>query len=155
MREKKYQPDLWHFPELDSKWWFKAWNHPANPFGNYLEPMPFPAIRYNQGKALRWNKVLGETFGMWLWWSLRNFASNAKRHWIGIVPVGERYEWVSPDENGWERVDGDPVSYWKKGWIRLPYFNRTYDTRWRPLQIALGWKDSGTLGGALRLEGKL
>jgi hypothetical protein len=119
------------------------WHHYLNPFGNWLEPFPYPAKRMEQAQA------------SWLpapvWWALRNPLHNFMHHWIGIVPVKEHGYWYMPTQNGWERKHvGEPaglfVSYWKKGWIRLPYVSFYSET----VEGCFGWTSRGNFGLALR-----
>jgi hypothetical protein len=37
------------------------------------------------------------------WTVLRNPLHNFTHFWIGITPLGERYEWISPECRGWSR----------------------------------------------------
>lgn len=157
---KKYQPDKWYWPELDASPWFRAWNHWLNPLGNWLEPMPRPQSRVDDAyRSLRYKffKLFGlDTFGVWFFWNTRNFASNLLRHWIGISPIGDRYDHLDPEVNGWERhtiMSGDSTfSWWQKRFgpvtVKLPY----YTVRGLPFgfEFGIGWKDSGGLGSHFR-----
>lgn len=160
MGEKKYDPTTWYWPELDAKPWFKAWNHWLNPLGNWLEPMPRPQGRVDDAfRSLRYKfwKLLGlPTFGVWFFWNTRNFASNFGHYWIGIMPVGERYEHLDPTENGWVRVvvddEGDArFRYWQKQFgpltVKLPYWTFRLPFNF---EAGLGWKGSGALGAHFR-----
>lgn len=101
MRQVKYQEGYY---TLDTARWFRTWNSPRNPFGNWHEPMPWPEKRRVQAPANQWLA--------WLWWQFwRNPLHNFSHFWIGITPVGRRYEWITPDEDGWIRFDG----CWVKG----------------------------------------
>jgi hypothetical protein len=163
MGVKKYDPNVWYWPDLDAKWWFKAWNHWLNPLGNWLEPMPIPQGRVDDAyRSLRYKffKLLGlPTFGVWFFWNTRNFASNFGRHWVGIVPIGERYEHRDPEENGWQRilVDQDGIyqfAYWEKQFgkftVKLPYW--TLKNLPFRIEAGFGWKGHGALGAHLRRD---
>lgn len=156
----KYKPNEWHWPELDNKWWFKAWNHWLNPLGNWLEPMPRPQARVDDAYRSPWYKLfklLGmPTFGIWFFWTFRNFAPNFFHYYIGITPVGERYEHCDPEENGWVKVfvDEEGISqfrYWAKPWRpHLPYWT----LKGLPLRLeaGIGWKSSGSFGMHFRRD---
>ncbi len=132
--------------EYRCKGWFcKMFSHWLNPFGNWNEPMPYPEIR----------KVQAEK--SWLpagvWWNLRNPFHNFCHYWIGITPLGNRYEWIIPESAGWIRSTEDykdnwSYSYWKKEGSRfkLPFWNYT-GTSW---QFYIGWLSRGNFGIALR-----
>lgn len=85
---------------LDTKTWFKIWNHWANPLGNWHEPMPYPLKRRLEAPN---NEILA-----WLWWTLRNPFHNLTHFVLGHVPVGERYQWLPPkrDWPQWKLVFG-------------------------------------------------
>ena len=91
------------FPYVQS-WWFKVLNHWVVPFGNYHEPLPFPEKRMEEAKEFyKKYKV-----PVYVYWIFRNFLHNFTHFWIGITPLGRRYEWRSPGEEGW--VKGE--KYW-------------------------------------------
>lgn len=125
---------------LVDKKWFKIWNSPWNPLGNWHEPLPFPEKRDDEAPNGQYLK--------WLYWSVRNPLHNWGHFWIGICPVGKRYEWISPEENGWVRViKSKSQAYWvKKNRISLPYFE-VWKGDW---QFYIGWKRRGTFAIALR-----
>lgn len=148
----KYKPNEWFWPALDNAWWFKAWNHWLNPLGNWHEPMPFPIGRVNDGYKSVWYKVFGDPLGMWLFWAFRNFAHNFGQCWIGITPIGERYEWLDPELNGWylnhHRLGKVEIRSWQKGWIRLPYIN----IKLGGWEVGIGWKGDGGIGAHFRRD---
>jgi hypothetical protein len=157
MPEQKYVPEQWHWPELDAKWWFKAWNHWLNPLGNWHEPMPFPQKRADEALDSRLHHWFG-TFGVWLWWTLRNPLHNAKHFLLGITPHSERYVWHIPEETGWMQYEEAKdlgwaeihVSLWRKPRRpTLPTWN-LYVGGW---QIGLGWDDDGGFSGSFRRHG--
>lgn len=120
-------------------------NHYLSPFGNWEEPMPFPEKRRLEAEK------------SWLppgvWWNLRNPLHNFTHRFIGITPLGNRYEWILPESNGWIRIVNDIVgnwqySYWTKpnSKIKLPFWN--FDNgKW---QFYIGWLSRGNFGMALR-----
>jgi hypothetical protein len=149
---QKYFPDQWHWPELDNKWWFKAWNHWLNPLGNWLEPMPRPESRVRDARKSLLCRWFGDPFGIWLFWFLRNFAHNWNHYWIGIMPIGLRYHHLTPEANGWHREWNyrNPyflVEWWVKGKIRLPYVTGDISNK---IEWGIGWKDSGSFGSHFR-----
>lgn len=131
MREVKYQEGYWR---NDDAWWIKAWNHWLNPFGNYHEPLPFPDHLKEKAPD---NIVLAQ-----IWWALRNFAHNFTHFWLGIIPRGDRYEWITPDENGWTRVGR---CWKKKGWSLC---RKSGDIG--PYEWYIGWARRGSWGVAFR-----
>ena len=136
MRETKYVPNR----ELDSKKWFLKWNNPSNPFGNFHEPLPFPQKRRDEGPK--------NDFLAFLWWQFyRNPLHNYTHFRKGIVPVGNRYEWVTPDDDGWVRDESDPD---KKCWVRKnKRLCRRYFKFW-VFEGYMGWAERGSWGFALR-----
>ncbi len=150
---KKYNPDTWYWPKWDKQKWFLVYNHWLCPFGNWLEPMPIPIIRVKEAKDSYLRKWFGEDWGCWLWWTLRNHLGNFKCYWIGIMPIGDRYEWRTPEENGWIRIEKEGkhwvFDYWKKKWrIPLPWIL----VRFFGWEAGIGWKDDGVLGGRFRRD---
>lgn len=119
--------------------WMRTLDHWANPFGNYHEPLPFPEKRMNEAVE----KGHLTPASQWLYWHWRNFLHNFTHFTIGIVPVGKRYEWISPECNGWRRVKGSWYSVWLKRYrIPLPYaFGNIASFEW-----AIGWKSDGCWG---------
>lgn len=119
---------------------FKIWNHWLNPLGNWHEPLPFPEIRRRQADAHWLNNAI--------YWNIRNFGHNFTHFWIGIVPVGKRYEWISPGENNWFRTYRGNWSYWTKPkyGISLPYYKRKGILFGTKYEWALGWKSDGCFG---------
>ena len=116
-------------------WLCRAFNHWLNPLGNWIEPLPYPEKRKLQADA-SW-------LPNGLWWLVRNPAANLMSHWLGIMPIGNRYETLSPEDNGWERTEN---GWWVKPWrLPLPYYRA--DGRWT---FYIGWRDSGAFGAALR-----
>lgn len=109
-------------------WWFLLWNHWLNPFGNWEEGGPFPEKRAREA-AESWMPEL-------VWWHLRNFMHNFFTHWIGITPLGERYEWLLPASEGWYDFTGS----WEHGpfWWSLgkSIKLKKYDGKW-------GWQSRG------------
>ena len=119
-------------------WFCKAFSHWLNPLGNYIEPLPYPEKRKQQAEESRLPNSA--------WWFLRNPAANLMSHWIGIMPIGNRYETLSPEDNGWRRVEGKRISWWVKPWrIPLPYYR--VDGKWT---FYIGWRTSGAFGAAFR-----
>jgi len=117
----------------------RLWNHWLNPLGAWIEPLPTPKKRAEQAKT------------SWLpagvWWWLRNPAQNLMHHWLGIVPLGARYEWHDPRARGWARESGVNVSWWRKrSRVSLPYYHR----QWRRCECYAGWTSRGNLGFAFR-----
>jgi len=113
---KKFLNVLDFYMPLVEKQWFKLFHHWLNPFGNYHEPLPYP---------LKWaDKAQRSVFPSAVWWLIRNPLHNFTHFWVGITPIGERYEWRRPEENGWKK-EGD---VWRKGWMKLP---RTGWIRWQ------------------------
>lgn len=115
------------------------WNHWINPLGNWNEPRPYPEKRRIEA---------AESFlPDWLWWAIRNPFHNFNHYWIGIVPLGDRYEWLKPESNGWVREQvSSTVSFWKKKHrIPLPYYR--VDGSWT---FYVGWMSRGSFGMALR-----
>jgi hypothetical protein len=71
------------------------------------------------------------------------------------MPIGERYEWRTPQENGWVRVEHEGKNkdwifdYWKKKWrFPLPWIL----IRFFGFEAGIGWKDDGVLGGRFRKD---
>lgn len=125
MREIKYEEGTY---SIDKKKWFKAWNHPYNPFANWHEPMPYPEKRVRQAPS---NPYLA-----WLWWQFwRNPIHNFSHFVLGITPIGKRYEWITPDEDGWIRDEG----CWIKGKKRRCMHYMKLGRIW----IVLGWRQRG------------
>lgn len=119
-------------------WLCRAWGHWLNPFGNWHEPTPYPEKRKIQARD-HW-------LPDGLWWALRNPFHNFCHFWIGLVPLGRRYEWHSPEENGWHRSEGRHLNWWVKPWrIPLPYFK--IEGGWT---FYIGWMSRGSFGMALR-----
>lgn len=146
MREVKYVEG--NYGRLEKAKWFRAWNHPRNPFGNWHEPMPYPEKRRLEAPK---NEILA-----WLWWQfLRNPLHNFTHFVIGIVPIGDRYEWVTPDEDGWIRRDGEPPV-----WVRYRVVNgkpkevvrRLRSCSCKRLQIYCGWLSRGAWGFSIRFR---
>ena len=128
---------------LYDKWWFKAWNHWLNPFGNWHEPMPFP----EKIDDLSPNNL----FLKWLWWTWRNRFHNGMHFIFGITPRSDRYYWVSPTAAGWRReYPRDGYARWVKKFgsitVVLPYWT---GIRWGR-EWGIGWKKRGSLGGMFR-----
>lgn len=82
-----------YYNGLVEKRWFKVFNHWLNPLGNYHEPLPFPEKRANEARESFLHPML--------YWLIRNPFHNLTHFWIGITPIGQRYEWKLPEENGW------------------------------------------------------
>lgn len=119
--------------------WCKLYNHWINPFGNWLEPLPFPQKYAYQAKK--------SFIPPMLWWTLRNPVHNFMHHIIGIVPVGKRYEWINPTEAGWERKKCGNWSLWTKRMrMPLPYYSR----EGKSVTFYCGWTSRGNFGFALR-----
>jgi hypothetical protein len=134
MIEQKYYPPT--AVPLSRK--ILAWNHWLNPLGNWHEPLPWPGKRMMEAAKSGLPPAL--------WWALRNPLHNFTHFWIGIVPLRERYVWVTPDENGWERTESNKgFSWWRKGRIALPYYR--HDGRFT---FYIGWQDRGNFGIAFR-----
>jgi len=146
MSEYKFKPwtDPTHsrYCPLVNKRWFKVWNHWLNPLGNWHEPLPFPEKRDDEAPRNQYLK--------WLYWMARNPFHNCGHFWVGICPLGERYEWISPTERGWRRVLKESFTlYWiKPHHISLPYYE-TWFGKW---QFYIGWKSRGTFAMALRRQ---
>lgn len=134
-------------PEYHCKSWFcRAFSHWLNPLGNWNEPLPYPEKRAIQASE------------SWMpdsvWWNLRNPFHNFNHYWIGITPLGNRYEWLEPSDNGWVResdaVVGEHyhISYWTRGRIKLPIF------KWKNYgwEFYVGWMDRGNFGIAFRRD---
>jgi hypothetical protein len=106
-----------------------------NPLGNWIEPLPYPEKRKLEADQ-SW-------LPNGLWWFLRNPAANLMSHWLGIMPIGERYHTLSPENNGWKRSESGT---WRKPWhVPRPYYR--VDGRWT---FYIGWRTSGAFGAALR-----
>jgi hypothetical protein len=114
--------------------WCLAWNHWINPFGNWIEPLPYPENRAKEAALSGWIPSL--------WWGVRNFGNNFGTFWIGIQPLGPRYCTIKPESNGWVRTKYGYFSLWrKKNRIPLPYFN--YSGKF---EILIGWTSRGNFG---------
>ena len=123
--------------------WCKFYNHWANPFGNWIEPLPFPKKRADQ--------AVKSFLPGWLYWTLRNPLHNFMSHYIGIIPIGPRYAWIRPEENGWKLVEkSETLSFWVKDkfHIPLPFYN--HNGRWT---FYIGWTKRGNFGVAIRKNG--
>lgn len=117
----------------------EIFSHWLNPLGNWLEPRPYPEPRAEESRK----SILPE-FIYWNFW--RNPFTNFTHFWIGIVPIGPRYCWIYPEENGWIRVVNGRVSWWKKpGKFSLPYYR--YDGK---ITFYIGWTSRGNFGLGLR-----
>jgi hypothetical protein len=121
----------------------KIFSHWLNPFGNWNEPLPFPEKRKLEAQQ-SW-------LPPFIYWNLRNPFHNFCHYWIGITPLGKRYEWIIPESNDWIRTTNNIVgnrqySYWSKGLIKLPFFN--YDNG--KFQFYIGWLSRGNFGLAFR-----
>lgn len=119
-------------------------SHWLNPFGNFSEPLPFPEKRKIEAEKSWLPPVI--------WWNIRNPLHNWNHFWIGITPLGNRYEWILPESNGWKRTVNDikgnwQHSYWSKPHrISLPFWN--FDNgNW---QFYIGWLSRGNFGMAFR-----
>ena len=116
-----------YYNPIVNKWWFKAWNHWLNPFGNWHEPLPFPEKRADEAKGSKLHPAI--------YWALRNPAHNFGHFWVGITPVGRRYEWINPV---WDRIVVNRFfSYFKRGLFVLPYIHISSP------RIYIGWKARG------------
>jgi hypothetical protein len=116
----------------------RIWHHWLNPLGNWNEPKPTPEFRAVEAAQSR--------LGPDLWWALRNPLHNFCHYWIGIVPLGARCTWRTPEENGWVRYAGPYLSWWcRPRHVSLPYFH--YEGSWT---LYLGWMSRGSFGMALR-----
>lgn len=124
---------------VDSKGWFKAWNHWLNPLGNWHEPMPYPLKRQLEAPD---NEFLA-----WLWWTARNPFHNFTHFVLGICPVGRRYDWVSPETNGWYEDTQDFC--WRNWKPRRPVLCRKH-FRVLGFKGYIGWSDRGSFGISLR-----
>lgn len=135
-KEIKYIPKY----EIDTKPWFLAWNNPKNPFANWHEPMPFPEVNENRAPK---NELLA-----FLWWQFwRNPLHNLTHFTLGIVPVGKRYEWITPDEAGWVRNDYGDHSCWTKIG-KKPKCRKYYS--FGPFEAYIGWSERGSFGISFR-----
>ena len=111
-------------------WW--------NPFGNWHEPLPFPEKRRLEAPSVAW-----ATWAAWRYWHRRNLLHNFTHFVIGIVPIGDRYEWISPECAGWRRIKGSRYSVWVKRWrMPLPYLFGTVGA----FEWSIGWKSDGCWG---------
>lgn len=126
-----------------TNWFCKLYNHYLNPFGNWNEPLPYPI----------YNKIAADESFLppIIWWNLRNPFHNFCHYWVGITPLGERYEWLEPEYNGWIRVNNDSnsnwmYSYWLKGKIKLPFWEYNNGR----INGYIGWLRRGNFGLALR-----
>lgn len=133
--------------EVDGTWW-KKFNSANNPFGNYHEPLPYPAKRQRQAEE---SKLPDK-----LWWNLRNPLHNFNHFMIGITPKGNPYEWISPECAGWireqgKKTDNYEISWWKKGKISLPIFKFN---NFLGFEGYLGWMERGNFGAAFRKSKK-
>jgi len=106
------------YHRLLEKAWFHIFNHWLNPLGNWHEPLAFPEENAKSAK----DSILHP----WLWWMIRNPLHNFSHFWIGITPVGKKYEWIKPEENGW-RKEG---KWWKKK-NRIPLFRYNGVVGWQ------------------------
>jgi len=110
--------------------------------------LPYPPKRHEQWKQSIW-RVFPES----LWWSFRNPLHNLNHFWLGITPIGERYEWIKPECRGWEQSlwtsdDGKwMIRTWrKKG--RLPRHQIKFEGDvWNGY---IGYMDRGNFGAAFR-----
>jgi len=137
--ERKYETG--HYA-IEDKRWFRAWNRPWNPFGNWHEPMPWPPSRREQAPKAEFLAVLGLQF-------YRNPMHNLTHFWIGITPVGERYEWITPDKDDWEReIESPTKACWVRGNKRRC---RRYWYFWG-MEAYFGWLRRGSFGMALRRQ---
>ena len=128
------------FCPLSKKSWFQLWNSWWNPVSNYHEYLPFPEVRDDEAPE---NCIL-----KWLYWQFwRNRWHNFGHFFIGIVQIGAPMEWIDPQVSGWQRVVvSEKFAYWKKGIVRLPYF----ETIIGPMRFYIGWKRRGCFGVAFR-----
>lgn len=130
-------------PEYHSKTWFgKLWNHWLNPFGNWIEPLPYPAGRAKEAESSIWPAGV-------YWTIFRNPLHNFMTHWIGITPIGPRYAWITPVSAGWtsNNENGSNWTWWSKpNRISLPFYNR-FGSTW---QFYIGWTLRGNFGVAFR-----
>lgn len=117
-----------YYNPIIQKKWFKAFNHWANPFGNWHEPLPYPEKRAAEAERSFLHPMI--------YWNLRNPLHNFTHFWIGITPLGKRYEWITPTQGGWIRTE----THYVKGDKR----RKLYDGWW-------GWQSRGNfrlgLGG--------
>lgn len=117
----------------------RAWNHWLNPFGNWLEPLPTPTHNQTAAEQSRLPPAV--------WWALRNPLTNLTHFWLGIVPVGARYVWETPEARGWSRAKQGNWSWWvKRGRLPLPYYRVDKPA----FTFYAGWSSRGNLGLALR-----
>ena len=126
--------------EYQCKSWFcKVFSHWLNPLGNWIEPLPYPEKRKIQADE-SW-------LPNGLWWFLRNPAANLMSHWLGIMPVGERYQTLSPEDNGWtyDQITENYACWTKKNRPSLRYYR--VDGKWT---FYIGWRSSGAFGASLR-----
>lgn len=126
-----------------SNWLCTYFSHYLNPLGNWNEPLPYPEHRKVEAEQ----SILPPS----IWWLIRNPFHNFCHYWVGITPLGNRYEWLEPELNGWERIVGPndkkwQYSYWKKGNIKLPFWNYEGNS-W---QFYIGWLSRGNFGIAFR-----
>ncbi len=148
MSDFKFRPwaekDHEYYNPLVDKKYFRLWNHWFNWLGNWHEPLPYPRKRHEQAEKSK--------LSPWLWWTLRNPFHNLFHFWLGITPIGERYEWITPEENGWERVNvSEYLTLWKKPKrIPLPHLDINFFVFGKQYQFYAGWKSRGNLGFALR-----
>jgi hypothetical protein len=95
------------YRQSEIKWYHKIWNHWLNPFGNWHEPLCYPMKRLEDYKTK--DIFFGLIPARWIpetiyWTILRNPLHNLTHFWLGITPLGERYEWISPECRGWSRT---------------------------------------------------
>ncbi len=121
----------------------EIYNHWLNPIGNWNEPLPYPEKRKLEAEKSWLHPVI--------WWNLRNLFHNFNHYWIGITPLGQRYQWITPESKGWIRVTNLTIkhwqySYWTNGKIKLPFWNYTNGNR----EFYIGWLRRGNFGIAFR-----
>ena len=133
--------------------WLELFSHPINPLGNYQEPLPFP-----QKRAEQYKETVPRYIPEWVWWNLyRNPFHNLTHFWLGITPLGERYEWILPEENGWERITGEKKSTGKDGYINVDWWKKKNRLSLPIIKFQIfgfegyaGWMSRGNLGLAFR-----